>query len=566
MTALPTTSFTDFVYKRPDLDQSKVDFYKALEDFEVASNLEEAKKALLAIDTIRGAIATMANICHIRYTINTKDEFYTAEKEWGDQHYPTTESWKKDYYQAVLKSPFRQELEQTFGPQFFKIAELSLLTFKAEILPMLQQENKLSSEYVQLKAGAEIELNGSTYNLSNIRPQEVASDRAIRKQATAAKTQWFTERKQEIDRIFDELVKTRTAAAKALGYDNFTKLGYARMLRTDYDEQQVATFRQKIVDHIVPIANQLYAKQKERLGLNELYYFDEAFRFPDGNPKPQGSPAWILDQARNMYDQLSPETSTFYRSMEDRKLMDVVAKEGKATGGYCTYITDEGAPFIFSNFNGTSGDIDVLTHEFGHAFQVHSSSHLKPQEYNWPTYEACEIHSMSMEFFTYPWMDKFFGPDAQKYYFSHLAGAIRFLPYGCAIDEFQHIVYNQPDLSPSERHEAWKTLEEKYLPHRDYTGTPALSAGTLWHRQNHVFSVPFYYIDYCLAQICAFQFWDKDRQNHDAAWNDYLRLCKAGGSKSFLGLVELAGLDSPFKDGVVQRVAKVVAKQLDLSV
>ncbi|MEO1254455.1 MAG: M3 family metallopeptidase, partial [Bacteroidota bacterium] len=282
----------------------------------------------------------------------------------------------------------------------------------------------------------------------------------------------------------------------------------------------------------------------------------------DGNPKPQGEPNWIIEQARQMYDQLAPETKSFFRMLQNRQLMDVVAKEGKATGGYCTYIHGYGAPFIFSNFNGTSGDIDVLTHEFGHAFQVYSSRRLQPMEYNWPTYEACEIHSMSMEFFTYPWMANFFGSDTEKYYFSHLAGAIRFLPYGVAVDEFQHRVYADPNLDSNQRHAIWKELEAKYLPHRQYAGNEFLEKGAFWSKQNHIYTSPFYYIDYCLAQICAFQLCLRDQKDHISAWADYLKLCKAGGSGSFLELVKLAGLESPFTEGVVEKMAIAVSDQL----
>lgn len=564
MTATISPSFHEFTYVRPDLEALGQQFRRALAEFETAPDLASAKVALLSIDGVRATLMSTANICHIRYTINTKDAFYAAEKSWGDEHYPATEAWVSDYYRALLSSTFRSELEEEFGAQFFRIAELSLVTFKPEILPLLQEENKLSSEYVQLKAAAEIAFNGQTYNLSNILTQETAPDRELRKAATDAKWNWYAEHISEIDLVFDKLVKNRTAAARKLGFDNFLDLGYARMLRTDYDQAKVAHFREQVREHIVPIATALYDKQRNRLGLDELHYFDEAFRFPDGNPKPQGEPDWIIAQAQAMYDELAPETQSFFRMLQDRNLMDVVAKEGKATGGYCTYIADYGAPFIFSNFNGTSGDIDVLTHEFGHAFQVYSSRNLQPMEYNWPTYEACEIHSMSMEFFTYPWMEKFFGEDTEKYYFSHLASAIRFLPYGVAVDEFQHRIYAEPDLTPDQRHAVWRELEKKYLPHRNYAGNDFLEKGCYWVRQNHIFSSPFYYIDYCLAQICAFQFWKRDQTDHQAAWSDYLRLCQAGGSGSFLELVDLAGLKSPFDDGVVEEVAKMVAAGLGL--
>jgi M3 family oligoendopeptidase len=334
------------------------------------------------------------------------------------------------------------------------------------------------------------------------------------------------------------------------------------MLRSDYDAKMVANFRQQIKDFIVPISQQLYARQAKRLGLEKLKYYDEDYKFPSGNPRPTGSPDQILEGGDQMYRELSPQTNRFFRFLRERNLLDVSAKDGKATGGYCTYIERQRAPFIFSNFNGTSGDIDVLTHEAGHAFQVFSSRHFSIGEYRWPTYEACEIHSMSMEFFTWKWMPLFFGEQTEKYYFAHLGGALQFLPYGVAVDEFQHIVYENPDLTPAQRNAEWRKLEQKYLPQRDYDGIEFLENGGFWQKQSHIFQHPFYYIDYTLAQICAFQFWKRDRENHTQAWGDYVTLCEAGGSKPFLELVELAGLRSPFHDGCVESVVGNISNWL----
>ena len=264
-----------------------------------------------------------------------------------------------------------------------------------------------------------------------------------------------------------------------------------------------------------------------------------------------------------MYTDLSPETKEFFNFMRDNELMDLVNKEGKSTGGYCSFIGKYKAPYIFSNFNGTSGDIDVLTHEAGHAFQVYSSRNIGLDEYNWPTYEACEIHSMSMEFFTYPWMDLFFEHETDKYKFAHLASAIKFLPYGVAVDEFQHFVYENPTITSKERNEAWRKIERKYLPHIDYGDNLFLKNGGFWQKQSHIFSSPFYYIDYTLAQVCAFQFWKKDQENHTSAWNDYINLCQAGGSQSFLNLVKLANLMSPFQEDCVKSVIGTIKSWLD---
>ena len=159
---------------------------------------------------------------------------------------------------------------------------------------------------------------------------------------------------------------------------------------------------------------------------------------------------------------------------------------------------------------------------------------------------------MSMEFFTWPWMQLFFKEDTEKFKFEHLSAALQFLPYGVAVDEFQHLVYENPNMTPAERNETWRMVEKKYLPHRTYEGNDFLEKGGYWHRQSHIFSSPFYYIDYVLAQICAFQFWKRSLEDKENAWKDYVRLCKAGGSMSFLKLVELAGLRSPFEDGTVE--------------
>lgn len=555
--------FKDFEYVRPQMDNFTQTFRQLLEQFEQVTTFAEQDKLFQRINDMRTEFSSMYNICHIRHTIDTKDKFYEEENNFYDKNMPNFQGLNTLFYQKIIDSPFRKELEEKWGNQIFIIATLSLKTFQPKVLNDLQEENKLSSDYVKLKAGAKIKFRDKDYNLSSIQVFETDRDPATRQEAANAKWAFYEDKSEEIASIFDQLVKVRHRIATELGFNNFVELGYARMLRSDYDAKMVANFRRQIQEFIVPIASQLYERQRKRLGLDHLKYYDEDFRFPSGNPKPKGEPDWIVANAAKMYQELSAETDQFFQFMQDKGLMDLVAKDGKATGGYCTFVGKYKAPYIFSNFNGTSADIDVLTHEAGHAFQVYSSRDIGINEYNWPSYEACEIHSMSMEFFTWPWMSLFFKEETDKYFFAHLANALCFLPYGVAVDEFQHFVYENPEASIEERNQAWKQIEQKYLPHKDYNGQPFLETGKLWYRQSHIFSAPFYYIDYTLAQICAFQFWKKDRENHEKAWNDYVRLCKAGGSKSFLELVKLADLRSPFEDGCIESVIKPIKAWLD---
>ncbi|SPF40663.1 Oligoendopeptidase F [Candidatus Desulfosporosinus infrequens] len=555
--------FREFPYSRPNLAEMEIKFSNLLGKFNQAGDFEQQDALMVVVNELRSEFETMEQLVSIRHTVDTNDPFYEEEQTYFDEATPVYQGLISQYYQSLVNSKFRQALEERWGKQLFTQADLTLKTFAPEIIQDLQQENKLSTEYTKLIASAKIMFEGEERNLPGLVPFQLSTDRAMRKRASEAKYAFFTANEVKLDEIYDGLVKVRARIAETLGYASFIELGYARMLRSDYNPAMVTNFRQQVLDSIVPAASKLRDRQKRRLGLAVLPYYDEKFEFQTGNAKPKGDPAWIVVNGQTMYNELSAETGEFFNSMVENELMDLVTKKGKAGGGYCTYLSKYQVPFIFSNFNGTSGDIDVLTHEAGHAFQVYCSKDYQIPEYHWPTYEACEIHSMSMEFFTWPWMELFFKDDAAKYKFAHLSGALLFIPYGVTVDEFQHFVYAHPEASPQERKTAWREIEKKYLPHRNYEDNDYLERGGYWHQQGHIFGNPFYYIDYTLAQICAFQFWKKSRENPETAWGDYLRLCQAGGSRSFLELVSLANLISPFQEGCIASVVGVIEDWLD---
>lgn len=556
-------TFNDYEYKRPDIAAEREKFDRELETFSSAGSAEKAIKALDGINSLRSRLSTLHNLVLIHASIDTNDAFYQKERDHFDEIGPMIQEMDFLLYKQLIDSPYRSELETKYGRQIFEIADFTVRSFSPEIMDLMKEENKLSSEYNKLVASAEIEFQGNTYTLAQLAPFAQNENRAIRKQAVQANAGFFSANEKKFDDIYDRLVKVRHAIAEKLGYKNFVEVGYLRMQRIDYNSEMVDVFRRQVRESIVPLATKLYERQAARIGLGKLKFHDEKFEFKSGNATPKGSPEWIIANGKRMYEELSNETKEFFHFMLDRELLDLEAKKGKEAGGYCTFISDYKAPFIFSNFNGTSDDIDVLTHEAGHAFQVYSSRNIGIPEYTFPTMEAAEIHSMSMEFFTWPWMELFFEGDTDKYKFTHLAGALQFLPYGVAVDEFQHKIYENPDWSPAERKAAWRELEKVYLPHRDYDGIEYLEEGGFWHRQGHIYDVPFYYIDYTLAQICALQFWKKSREDHATAWADYVELCKLGGSKSFLELVAAAKLQSPFEEGTVESVTSVIENWLD---
>lgn len=555
--------FNEYKYEHLDLEKIKKEFSELIESFEKAENVEGQVNAFDEIIKLRNHIETMQTLVSVRHSIDTNDEFYDKENEYMDEISPILFGFTNDFYKALVNSKFKDELIQKYGKFLFDLAENTLKTFSPEIIPDAQEENRLSSKYSKLIASAKIDFDGKELNLSQMVPYTQSKDRNIRIEAAKKVAQFFSENQDEFDNIYDSLVKVRTRMAQKMGYKNFVEFGYKQLSRLEYDAKMVEGYRKQVLENIVPLHTELRERQGKRLGVDKLKFYDEAIKFNSGNADPHGSPEWILNNGKTMYKELSKETDEFFTFMTENNLLDLLSKKGKMSGGYCTYIPEHKAPFIFANFNGTSHDIDVLTHEAGHAFQVYQSRGFEVPEYLWPSYEACEIHSMSMEFLTWPWMDLFFENDTDKYKFIHLSEALLFIPYGVTVDEFQHWVYENPEVTPKERREKWIEIEKKYLPTRDYGEVEELKNGIFWFRQGHIFSSPFYYIDYTLAQVCAFQFWIKSRENREKAWQDYLNLCKLGGSKPFFELMKSANLKNPFEEGTLAIVIPKIKEYLD---
>lgn len=555
--------FSEIEYARPNLETFIEEGLSIIENIKSANSVETQKEFIYNFNTLYTNFDDIAIVAYIRHSINTLDEYYATEVDWVYDILPEMALLSQKYYAAILNSSFKVALEKELGTRLFTIANLKIKQISEDIVEDKRKESKLCSEYTKLKASAKIDWKGEELNLSQLAAYQLSDDRTIRKQAFDATFNFLDENSKRLDSLFDELVQLRDKMAKKLGFSNYIELGYYQMLRSDYTPEKVSKFREDIRNLIVPLVEKLYRKQASRLALDNLKHYDIGVKFKTGNAKPKGSNKQIIEKAQKMYSELSVETNEFFGKLVKYQFMDLETRKGKISGGYCTFLPSMGLPFVFSNSNGTYRDIKVLTHEVGHAFQKYQSKHFKIREYYWASKEVAEIHSMSMEFFTLPWMELFFGKETVKYTFQHLAGTIEFLPYAAIVDEFQHSLYEQPNMTPKERNTLWRALEMKYRPSLDYDGNTFAEEGGRWQQQTHIYNNPFYYIDYALAQICALQFWVKMQDNFEGAWKDYLKLCNAGGSMSFLKLLDLANLKSPFEDGVIEEVAKKVEAYLD---
>ncbi|MBE5808561.1 MAG: M3 family oligoendopeptidase [Clostridiales bacterium] len=557
--------FSEMPYTRPDPDAVKASLSALTRRLIDAKSYDEARAAFLEKEEAGKAVETMASLAYVRHSIDTRDGFYDGEIAFWDEIRPELEEYEQAWNDAMLALPFRGDFEHEFGGLMFVNAEIRKKTFSPEIIADLQRENELSTEYGKLIASAQIPFEGGTYTLSQLEPFQDDPDDARRLEAWVAKGGWYKENQTRLDMIYDELVKLRDGMGRKLGYDGYTQLGYWRMQRNCYTKQDVEKFRAAVRKYLVPVADLIMRAQAARIGRPyPLSFADSALMFRGGNPRPVGTSDDILAQGRAFYDALSPEAGAFFRTMLDEELMDVLATEGKEGGGYQTEFPLYERPFIFSNFNGTQGDVEVITHEAGHAFAYWMNRKRVPGEYCTPTAEACEVHSMSMEFFGWKNVEGFFGPDARKFMYSHLASALTFIPYGTMVDHFQHIVYEKPEMSPAERHAAWKRLLGEYQPWLRLDGEiPFFSEGEGWQRQMHIYENPFYYIDYCLAQTVALQFWVLLQRDPAYAWDRYMAYTKQGGSRTFTQLLQHAGLRSPFDEACMREVCKAAKRWLN---
>ncbi|MBP3319933.1 MAG: M3 family oligoendopeptidase [Ruminiclostridium sp.] len=550
---------SELKYERLTLEEFAQEIQDIIQQVKDAASADQVMAARNRCNDLYIRLETAQALSYMRYSINTADEFYLAEKDYYDEMGPQAQNYLLEYTKAMLATPFRKELEESgrIIPLVFRSFEVELKSMSPEIIEDMIEENKVVSQYSQLMAAMEFEFRGEKLPRPMLMKYAKSPDRATRKEAYEVLGKTLQAHSQELDTIYDQLVHIRDRMAKKMGYKNFVELGYYRMGRLSYGPEEVKQFRDNVRRDIVPVVSRLRTEVAKNLGVDKLMVYDYDLIFPQGDPAPKGGKEEIFAAAKAMYHDMSKETGEFIDFMLETDAFDVESRKNKWGGGYCTSFMAYHQPFILANFNGTAGDVDVVTHEAGHAFADYSTAHNKyVVELNVGGMETAETHSMSMEFFAWPYMENFFGEDAERYKFMHLLDALSFIPYGTIVDDFQRQVYENPDWTPAERKAAWRKLETEFRPHICFDGVPYLEEGTRWQYQMHIYETPFYYIDYCLAQTAALQFLLASRKDYDDAFQRYVRLLSQGGEQVFTDLLLEAGLKSPFQEGALKELAQ----------
>jgi len=555
--------FSEMTYRHPDIESLKNALTKATGKVVGAKSYEEVKEAYFEIQRLKDEAETLFTIASIRNTMNTEDEFYDKEMLKLQEEYANLIPFENAWEKALTESPFRKAFEEEYGSQLFKLMDASLMTQDERIVPEKIREGELVQEYSKTAAQATVEFKGEKCNFYGLLKHMESTDRTERKGAFKAWAKLYEEISPKLDDQYSQLVELRDRAAKKMGFESYTDMAYLENDRFDYTQEDTAHFRKQILETVTPAVARIHERQRERLGVDKLRYYDEALKFPEGNARPIGNMRELVDKALEMYREMSVETGEYFDFMKKYELFDLETRPGKHMGGYMTALPSYKAPFIFSNFNGTSADVDVLTHEAGHAFEGYMAMrNISVSKLYMSTSEINEVHSMSMEHFAYPWMRSFFGDNAEKYRTAHLIGAIECIPYLVSVDEFQHRVYAKPEMDAKGRRSVWREIEQKYMPWRDYDGNAFMEEGGFWMQKQHIFMYPFYYIEYALAQICAFQYYGRMKEDREKAWSDYIRLCKAGGTKGYFELLDIGNLLNPFEDGTVEKATGHVIDEI----
>ena len=554
--------FSEMPYARPDIDAILKRCAQFAADAATAPSGEALVKLYYDQSAAMADYTTAANLANIHYTCDTRDAYWQAEQDFFDTNSPAVSNAVTEIYRAILANPHLDALTEAYGSTCVPGMRNAVLSVDSRVTELQQEANTISSLYQRLYGGALVAMDGKQLTIPQLGPYKQSLDPAVRRAAFEAEAGYFDAHRGEFDELYERTVKNLNQQAAILGYKDYSELSYARMNRIGYGPEEIRIFRDQVARDVVPLLAEVVARRAKRAGIEHPTFADLNVAFPDGNPVPVKGYQVRMDAARTMYHELSSETAEFIDFMQDNELFDVLSRPGKANGGYMTILPTYKAPFIFANWNDTAGDVDVLTHEAGHAFEGYLAARDEsiPEDLKCPSMESAEIHSMSMEFLTAPWHHLLFGKDTPKYALTHAEESLIFLSYGCEVDEFQHIMYQHPNLTPDQRNDVWLKLEHKYRPWIDFDGLPFYGRGAGWQRQLHIYECPFYYIDYCLSTMAALQFFLLNEADHADAWQRYLRLCRKGGTASYTELCQTAGLKTPFEEGSVKAIAQPVAQ------
>lgn len=548
--------FKDLVYVRPNEKKVLEEIENETRNLEKAENWEKAQAAFEQFHETMEEFYSMCQIADIRFTQDVRDPFYQDENEFLGMLAPKVDAAAHKFYRALLDCPYTDKINQTYGTMLLRKLKYQSVGGGDTVTKLRQEENQLIAQFQAISGNSHIPFRGKVLPAEQLYLYKGDRDRSVRREAYQAEGAYFEQYSSQLEDIFDKLVKNRNAQAKALGFHDYAELSLIFMNRMGYGLEEIAYYREQVKKYWVPAVKEIKRQQQERLGLSEWKGYDNLLYFADYNPAPKGDSEAMKNACRQMFQELSKETGTFFDFLVERDMFDLDSRVGKAPGGYCGSVDSMRSPFIFSNFNGTTRDIDVLIHESGHAFAAYEAYKNKiVAECREASSEVCEVHSTAMEMLTMPYHHLFFKEDADRYDLFLIERTLTYLPGGCSSDEFLTVVYQNPDMTSDERHALWRKLRETYEPHfADFDDIPLYAKGKEWLIDPQLFLCPFYLIDYGFARNVSLQLFMLQQTEPEKAWEKYLKFLSFGGTKTYMEAVNEIGLELPFEGEAIRHV------------
>ena len=555
--------FSDLQYKETDyqsLAKMILDLTEKAKKADSPSSLEEVLKIY---DTEMGEVGYNYTLSYIHSSLDSSDSFWqeALQKESkGNAMLDTTPLLK-----AILENKYFSSLEEKYGPVLRDKLNKSIST-GSKAQNERAEEGDLVSKYQREKAMVRINYKGKELSEGEVIPLFESPIREERIQSRKAVAKAFLEKKELFGSMLERLISLRDTIAKENGFSNYLEYMDINYSRIGYGEKEMDAFVSEVKEYVVPVLSHIFEETRKRLGLEEMTVADISLMFVDGNAKPSGGADVLKEAAKKMYKALSPEMEAFFTGMLDSHSIDVDFSPNKVSGmGFCTDLKKGMYPFVFGNLDGTSWDVTVFTHEVGHAWQSYASDqNLDLTLFREMPLDAVEIPSKTMELFSYPFAEEFFGKDGDKFRFAHFRNAVKEIVAYTSVHELNTWIYTHVGASFDEINEKWMEIQSSYYPNVSYgemEEEEKKGAGLL--RNMGIFMFPRYLISYVFSEMCAIDLFMEYLKDKDKALDSYNRLCRVGGSKSYPEILSAAGLEPSYKKGRVKYVMEKVKAYLE---
>lgn len=441
--------------------------------------------------------------------------------------------------------------------------------FREENIPLMTELAKLGNEYDKITGDLKADWDGEEKNLYQLKSLLLDRDRAVRERAWRATMALWLGKRELLNELYNKMLTLRDQIARNAGFPDYRAYAYKAYNRFDYTPEDSIRFQNAIETVVVPAAARVYERKRKQLGVDVLRPWDEAVDAGDDPPlAPYKGQDALIQGSLNIFEHVDETLARYFATMAEDGLLDLDTRNGKALGGYCSSLPWRKRPYIFMNGNGTHDDLQTMLHEAGHAFHAFESFNLP---YIWQTdapMEFCEVASMSMELLAAPYLTKAYNgfyttQEAARARIEHLEGILKFLPYMAVVDGFQHWVYTNPEVAhdPAACDAAWGDLWDRFMIGIDWNGFEDERVSG-WHRKLHIFHVPFYYIEYGMAQVGALQVWRNALTDQSGAVATYRAALALGGTRPLPALFAAAGAAFRFDEPMLKDLVELIETTL----